>query len=216
MDGSISALDARCSHPQSALFLELIAQHIVNWEVLAPFFSLTEADQMAIKQDHSGQYQVQKRAMLSRWIERNGNEATFSKMREIFIQANYTNLADKLVEIIQDEYSQSPHNAVAAFKLYLKDCYSTISPTASDRKNWPPLANTPYVEPELRLVVDSSPEWKPDRQPSKSIQRNDLFQDKAPPHKILFEVQERPLYQGTCAKNGKRVNCLIIWIFSST
>ena len=187
MDGSISALDARCGDPQSALFLELIAQHIVDWEVLAPYFSLTEADQMAIKQDHSGQYQVQKRALLSTWIERNGNEATFSKMRKIFLQANCVNLADKLVEILQDVYSQSPDNAVAAFKLYLKDCYSTISPTATDRQNWPPLANTPYVEPELRLVVDSSPEWKPVRQPSRSIQCNDLFQDKDFPHKILLE-----------------------------
>ena len=124
--------------------------------------------------------------MLWRWIENNGNKATFRKMKEIFLLANNVNLADKLEEILQDVHSQSPHNAVAAFKLYLKDCYCSSSATA-DRQNWPPLANTPYVPPELRLVIDTSPEWKQDRQASKPIQLNDLFQDKAMPHKILFE-----------------------------
>ena len=185
MDGS-HALDARCNDPQSKLFLELISQHIIDWEVLAPYFSLTEPDQKAIKYDHSAQYKVQKRAMLWRWIENNGNKATFRNMKEIFLLANNVNLADKLEEILQDVHSQSPHNAVAAFKLYLKDCYSSSSATA-DRQNWPPLANTPYVPPELRLVLDTSPEWKPDRQASKPIHLNDLFQDKAMPHKIILE-----------------------------
>ena len=187
MDGT-NALDARCNDPQSTLFLELISQHIIDsdWEELASWFSLTEAEQLAIKGDHSAQYKVQKRAMLWRWIEKNGNKATFRKMREIFLLANNVNLADKLKEILQDVHSQSPHNAVAAFKLYLKDCYSSSSATA-DRQNWPPLANTPYVPPELRLVPDTSPEWKPERQGGKPIQLNDLFQDKATPHKILLE-----------------------------
>ena len=182
MDGS-DALDARCSDPQSALFLELISQHIVDWEVLAPYFSLTEADQMSIKCDHSAQYKVQKRAMLWRWIENNGNKATFRKMRETFLLAKNVNLADKLEEILQDVHSQSPHNAVAAFKLYLKDCYSSSSATADSGQNWPPLANTPYVAPELRLVIDTSQ----DKQPKKPIQLNDLFQDKATSHKILLK-----------------------------
>ena len=182
MDGT-NALDARCNDPQSTLFLELISQHIIDWEVLAPYFSLTEADQMAIKCDHSARYKVQKRAMLWRWIENNGNKATFRQMKKIFLLANNVNLADKLEEILQDVHSQSPHNAVAAFKLYLKDCYSSSSATA-DRQNWPPLANTPYIAPELRLVIDTSP---PDRQASKPIQLNDLFQDKSMPHKILLE-----------------------------
>ena len=118
MDDSSDVLDARCNDRQSALLLELISQHIVDWEALAPYFGLTEADQMAIKQDHSAQYQVQKRAMLWKWIESNGNKATFRKMKEIFLSAKNVNLADKLEEILQDKHS---HNAVAAFKLYLKD-----------------------------------------------------------------------------------------------
>ena len=37
MDGSH---DARCNDPQSSVFLELISQQIIDWEVLAPYFSL--------------------------------------------------------------------------------------------------------------------------------------------------------------------------------
>ena len=178
------ALGARCSDPQSTLSLELISQHIVDWKVLAPYFSLTEADQMAIKCNLTAQYKVQKHAMLCRWIENNGNKATFRKIKEIFLRANNVYLADKLEEILQDVHSRSPHNAVAAFKLYLKECYSSSSATA-DRQNWPPLANTPYVEPDLRLVKDTSPVT--DSQPTKPIQLIDAFQDETAPCRVLFE-----------------------------
>ena len=45
-------------------------------------------------------------------------------MKEIFSQAKKELLADKLKEILQDAYSQSPLSAVAVFKRYLMDCYS--------------------------------------------------------------------------------------------
>ena len=55
---------------------------------------------------------------------KNGNKATYRKMKEIFSQAEKELLADKLEEILQDAYSQSPLSAVAVFKRYLMDCYS--------------------------------------------------------------------------------------------
>ena len=181
-----SLLDARCS--DQVICLELISQHFDNWEEVAHFFSITEAEEMAIKGNHIHQPKIMKRAMLWTWIEKNGDEATFRKMREIFVQAGNAHLGDKLDEILQDEYSQSPQNAVAVFKLYLKDCYNSTPVTASTgRKNWPPLVNTPYVAPELLKIVISSDGAAKEVKRTEKIQLKDLFQNKTKPHKIVLE-----------------------------
>ena len=48
--------DKRCS---DVLFAE-ISKDIVNWEELAPYFGLTEAEEKEIKVNHAHQYKVQK------------------------------------------------------------------------------------------------------------------------------------------------------------
>ena len=84
-------LDAQCSE----LHLEQIVEHIVNWEELAPYFNITEAEQQEIKANVH-QYKLQKRNMLWKWIEKKGNSATYRHMKEIFSKAQKAILADKL------------------------------------------------------------------------------------------------------------------------
>ena len=142
-------LDARCSE----LHLEQISEHIVDWEELAPYFNITEAEQQVIKANHVQQYKVQKREMLWKWMEKNGNGATYRRMKENFSSAKKAILADKIEDILHEPCSRSPLSAVAAFKLYLTDCYSSISTTSAAEHDWPPLVrNASFVDPELHVV----------------------------------------------------------------
>ena len=170
-------LDARCSD----LHLEQIAEHIVDWEELAPYFNITQAEQQVIKANHVHQYKLQKREMLWKWMEKSGNGATYRRMKEIFSTAKKAILADKIEDILHEPYSQSPLSAVAAFKLYLKDCYSSISTTSVGEQDWPPLMNASFVDPELHVVQGQLM-----MKMRKKILIADLFQD-AKSRKILLE-----------------------------
>ena len=138
-------LDERCTR----LHIEKIAEDIEDWQELAPYFSLTEADEETIQNSHAHQPELRKRKMLWMWVEKNGNEATYRKMKNIFSQAEKALLADKLLEILQDAYSQSPLSAVTSFKRYLIDCYTNDGEDCQGE--WPLLPNAPFVNPELLL-----------------------------------------------------------------
>ena len=170
-------LDVRCSE----LHLERIAEHIVNWEELVPYFNITQAEQQEIKANHLHQYKLQKREMLWKWMGKSGNGATYHCMKEIFFTAKKTILADKIEDLLHEPYSQSPLSAVAAFKLYLTDCYSSISTTSAAEQDWPPLMNASFVDPELHVVQDQLTVKM-----RKKIFIADLFQD-GKSQKILLE-----------------------------
>ena len=182
------ALDTRCG----GIYLAQIANNIVNWEYLAPYFELTEAETVEIRNNHPRQYMLQKRAMLWKWVERNGNKATYRAMKNKFESANNNLLADKVVEMFHDcDPAQPPaldYTTVAnTFKQYLKDCYTIVDGsavnhpgTANTKEMGPPLSDqAPFVDPELYLVLGTKKEQK-------KIVINDLFKEKEA-QKILLE-----------------------------
>ena len=172
----------------SQLHLEQIAEHIVDWEELAPYFNITQAEQQEIKANHVHQYKLQKRDMLWKWLEKNGNKATYCGMKTIFYSANKAFLADQLEEILGSVTLQAPPGAVAAFKLYLNDCYNRISATSAAEQDWPPLMNAAFVDPELHVVEGQLMMKK-----RKKILVDDLFQS---------EKSQNILLEGT-AGSGK-------------
>ena len=142
-----TALDVRCSSAHIAK----LSEHIEDWEELAPYFGLTEAEQQEIRASHAHQYKVQKRKMLWMWVEKLGEKATYRELIKVLEVAGKSLLISRVKELLKDSYSEAPHIIVNSFRQYLKDCYSTsASDGVADREDWPRLKQpTIFVNPEL-------------------------------------------------------------------
>ena len=57
-------LDKHCS------FAHIVktSEHIENWQELAPYFGITEAEEQEILNNHAHQYKLQKRKMVWKWL----------------------------------------------------------------------------------------------------------------------------------------------------
>ena len=152
-----TALDVRCSSAHIAK----LSEHIEDWEELAPYFGLTEAEQQEIRASHALQYKVQKRKMLWKWVRKLGEKATYGELIKV------------LEELLEDSYSEAPHIIVNSFRQYLKDCYTSASDGVADREDWPRLQHPMiFVNPELVLKDEKT-----------SLTTLDIFKDK----KVMLE-----------------------------
>ena len=142
-----TALNVRCSSAHIAKFSE----HIEDWEELAPYFGLTEAEQHEIRASHALQYKVQKRKMLWKWVRKLGEKATYRELIKVLEEVGESLLISRVKELLEDSYSEAPHIIVNSFRQYLKDCYSTsASDGVADREDWPRLKHPmTFVNPEL-------------------------------------------------------------------
>ena len=148
-------LDRRCS---DVLFAK-ISKDIVNWEELAPYFSLTEAEVQEIRVNHSHQYEVQKHVMLWKWASKQEDKVTNRELRSVFQEAGKSLLVSKVDELLQDEvYLQAPHNVVNSFREYLKDCYCFKPATSQGQEDGEPLllSQSSFLNPSLVLKSDDS------------------------------------------------------------
>ena len=125
--------DKRCS---DVLFAE-ISKDIVNWEELAPYFGLTEAEEKEIKVNHAHQYKVQKHNMLWKWASKQVDKVTNRQLRSVFQEAGESSLVSKVDKLLQNvAYLQAPHNVVKSFREYLKDCYCCKPATYQGQGNY--------------------------------------------------------------------------------
>ena len=138
--------EERCSSAHIAKFSE----YIENWEELAPYFGLTDAEEQEIRGNHSHQYKVQKRKMLWKWVRKQGDRATYRELMRVLEEAGESFLVSRVRELLQDSYSEAPQNNVNSFRKYLKDCYSSSASTGViDKEDWPRLLDAPFVKPEF-------------------------------------------------------------------
>ena len=63
----------------SSAHIAKISEHIECWEELSPYFGLTSAEEKEIKFSHAHQYKVQKRKMLWKWVNKQGDKATYGE-----------------------------------------------------------------------------------------------------------------------------------------
>ena len=161
MDSSV--LDKCCSSGHIAK----ISEHIENWEELAPYFGLTEAEEQEIQANNIHQYKVQRRKMVWKWVRKQGSKATYGKLKKVFEEVDESSLVSRVDELLQDAYSQAHHSIVNSFREYLKDCYYGNPATYQGQKDWPPqLSQSPFVKPEL--VLKPKPQLVPGSKQTKS------------------------------------------------
>ena len=134
-----------------------IATHICNWEELAPFLSLSPAEEEEIKNDFQGRYSLQKREALRKWKERMGSKATYSALVEVFSSRKKEQLAMKLKDlIIPTEGGHRKLSVLNTFETYLKDCYVEMPHPAQHQ--WPSGLYTPcYVDLSLHDIPINPP-----------------------------------------------------------
>ena len=72
--------------PVSDLHVAQIAGRIKSWEEVAPFLSLSNAEEEEIRKDNK-EYGVQKRKALQRWREKKGSDATYGELRDALRRA---------------------------------------------------------------------------------------------------------------------------------
>ena len=156
----------------SSVHIAKISEYIENWKELAPSFGLTPAEEEEIQMSDCN-YKIQKRKMLWKWVRKQGDEATYRELKRRFEEAL---LVCKVDEFLDD--SRTPDSIVDIFRQYLKDCYSSTPVTHHGQKGWPPLSNSPFVNP--RLI---SKQFEKGEVFVRNVQIADLFEEK----KVMLE-----------------------------
>ena len=104
--------------PMPISLLDEIAYHLEEWEELAPYIELTEAEQEEIKNDYNKQYLLQKRQALRRWRKKGHLNATLQTFVSILCKQGLISLAEMVVK-----KSQVPPSCLLIFAKYLRHFY---------------------------------------------------------------------------------------------
>ena len=91
--------DARLKQQVTDRHLSEIAAEIIDWEALAPYLSLKEAEIEEIKQDFSTS-KKQKVGLLRVWRERYGDEATYQCLIQAAQDSHNVKLASHINELL--------------------------------------------------------------------------------------------------------------------
>ena len=100
LDGYPGLLLNHLYHKCSESSAGIIALKIVNWKDFPPYFKLTE-EATEIDQDPRNEENDKRRKLLYKWIERNGSDATYYKLIEIFLEAENREMAEEVCKHIQ-------------------------------------------------------------------------------------------------------------------
>ena len=92
-----TSLDVKCAEKH----LIAITQSITSWKQLSPFLGLSQQDEEDIEADNSKNAK-KKVAMMRRWSEKFGEEATYLRMAEAFETLQWRNCICDLLDLLQD------------------------------------------------------------------------------------------------------------------
>lgn len=102
-------LEIKCSEK----LLVAISQSITSWKQLSPFLGLTPQDEEDIQSDHMRNAE-RRVAILRRWSEKFGDEATYFKLGEAFEALKWRNCIAELLDLYQQEMLQNLESVAEA------------------------------------------------------------------------------------------------------
>ncbi len=102
----MAALNDKCSD----IHIAEIAKIIDRWEEFACYFSLSQSEVKEIARDCHCNYGQQKREFLTRWRQKNGDEATIEKLRSCLKEAKEDKLLHKIdmLGCVGVEHTEAP------------------------------------------------------------------------------------------------------------
>ena len=71
--------------------IQIVANHVVEWEELSRYLELSDPEVEIITRNHPGNYKEQKFQCIKCWVKKNGRDATLINL----LQQIYYNLKDK-------------------------------------------------------------------------------------------------------------------------
>ena len=86
--------------------LNKVALSLTDWQSIAPFLGLTEADEEEIKRDYPN-IKTQRISMLRKWKKIVGRKAKYRKLVSVFWDLERADLVEKVCELLQTESSSS-------------------------------------------------------------------------------------------------------------
>ena len=141
--------------------LSEIALSLTEWQSMAPFLGLSDAEEREIEED-SRPAKRRKVAMLRRWKEKYGKEATYRKLAKVFWKLERTDLVEELCETLSkcshsDDVASS-ESALASYADYLRGRYQTQIPSFVTLQL--PLPRTSHVF-NLAMIQEQNVKYNP-------------------------------------------------------
>ena len=131
----------------SDIHIAQLVKAMTEWQEFAPFLGLSPAEEEDITERYRGRLQLQKRLALRKWKAKNGREATYQKLIDIFCEQDRRDLAETVKNLIENPSASSStpnRHMIDVFHDYLHDCYSELPHPSS--LQWPNSSNECYVE----------------------------------------------------------------------
>ena len=145
-----------------------VALFITDWQSIAPYLKLTDVDQEEIQYKQRGSVRSQKIAMLKKWKQKRGSDATYQELARTFWRLERRDLVEELCKVIQSDSQHSspskpsrsplkklipklgkkskspkkdPH--LKPYANHIRSVYHTEKP--SFIQQWPPLPSYKYI-----------------------------------------------------------------------
>ena len=118
-----------------------IAANLRDWEDLAPFMGLTDAEQMEIKEDHPLKPECQRHKALHTWKWKNGDNATYETIIRILCNSQQMVLAETVIRMLTspDEFKDGSRRHVTTYRKRLIDACSNLQHPSCDQ--WPTISS---------------------------------------------------------------------------
>ena len=123
--------------------LARLSQNIVSWEELAPFWGLTEAEEMEIKKDNPI-YAAQKLAALRRWKAKCSQTATYRQLVRVFARMGKMELVEKVREILlnpEEVPTGGPGDVLSNYREFLEMNYNQLPHPGMLFNQWPVMSS---------------------------------------------------------------------------
>ena len=172
----------RLDSPVTDIQIADLASELKTWEELAPYLSLTQADEEDIEVRYPHRYGLQKRQALRKWqskVGRGPNGATYRNFIIALCRAKETEMDEKVRNLLtepEQSATTAADHVLETFRKYLVDCYTIAQHPAQTQ--WPFSRLASYIDLTLVQVPDSQtpPSGQDKRaQPLKEVQLTELF-----------------------------------------
>ena len=172
--------------PVTDIHIADLAFMLATWEELAPYLSLTPAEEEAIQVDYCGRYGLQKRQALRKWQSKLGsgpNGATYRQLIIALCRASEKKMAEKVKELLtkpEKSVTAASDHVLDTFRKYLVDCYTITQPPSTI--HWPFSRLSSYIDltlvqvPDTRMSQSGQGESRTKRQALKEVHLGELFE----------------------------------------
>lgn len=193
-----------------------IAADLTDWEDIAPFLGLTDAEVMEIKEDHPDKPRYQRHKALCTWQWKNRDSCTYEALVHMLCspQVQQVALAERVVKMLTspDEFKEGSRRHVTTYRKRLIDTFRNVQHPSCDQ--WPTISSDMsrcgvYVDLKLHEspwseFMISAQKEPHERSSSKAVSLGDVFGSQKEQGKR--EGREVVVFEGV-AGSGKTTLC---------